>query len=102
MTARMKSVWIEGVVCDVLKGVDKAGKLRKFGEVRADFVHLTADAVQFVDTAARRASAFRHILVEDEDPWTQCLQKLLLSWPGTGCSLLSALSQAMKRSLGTK
>eukprot|EP00971_Amphidinium_carterae_P128818 2551335-Amphidinium_carterae.1 len=43
MKARMKSVWIEVVVCDVQKGVDKDGKLRKFAEVKADFVHLTAD-----------------------------------------------------------
>eukprot|EP00971_Amphidinium_carterae_P177080 3511508-Amphidinium_carterae.2 len=52
MKARMKS------------GVDKAGKLCKFAEVKADFVHLTADAVQLVDTPSRRESAFKQ---EDDD-----------------------------------
>eukprot|EP00971_Amphidinium_carterae_P324623 6451684-Amphidinium_carterae.1 len=35
--------------------------------VKANFAHLTADAVQFVDTQSRLESAFKHILVEDDD-----------------------------------
>eukprot|EP00971_Amphidinium_carterae_P041527 815511-Amphidinium_carterae.1 len=60
MKARVKSVWTAGVVRlenEVLEGVHNAGQLRKFAEVKADNVHLTADAVQFSQPSSMGSEA---------------------------------------------